>query len=90
MKGREAGGPSAPPRVPGSHQPGLPCSSCAHRRPLRQCHTAARVTTWPTTTREGNRLPEGSMATTQNLQGCPSCTGNRLLQARQAPSRHAG
>lgn len=61
----------------GSHQRRLPCSSCTRRRPLRQCHTAARVTTWPTTTREGNRLPEGSMAL-----GCPAAdrAGRAALQ----------
>ena len=46
----------------GSCQRRLPCTSCPRQRPLRQCHTAARVTTWPTTTSDGNRLPEGSMA----------------------------
>lgn len=62
----------------GSHQRRLPCSSCTRRRPLRQCHTAARVTTWPTTTREGNRPPEGSMAL-----GCPAAdrAGRAALQA---------
>lgn len=53
----------------GCCQPRLPCSSRARQRPLRQCHTAARVTTWPTTTREGNRPPEGSMALAPDSHG---------------------
>ena len=66
----------------GSCQRRLPCTSCPRQRPLRQCHTAARVTTWPTTTSDGNRLPEGSMAL--GLHGCgqsgrslPSLPGRR-------------
>lgn len=55
-------GDRSPARPGGSCQRRLPCTSCTRQRPLRQCHTAARVTTWPTTTSEGNRLPEGSMA----------------------------
>lgn len=58
--GRGGVGPCQQPKAVAAS--GLPCSSCACRRPLRQCHTAARVTAWPTTTREGKRLPEGSMA----------------------------
>lgn len=99
IQGRERGGPSsAPPSAPWpaggkKQQPrgwppsALPCSSCTRGRPRRQCHTAARVTTWPTTTREGNRLPEGSMA----LEA-PACVLGRrsrpsegLLQAGKPP-----
>lgn len=97
----KGGGPSprAPPPAPwagavagdsgpgGSRHRRLPCSSCARQRPLRQRHTAARVTTWPTTTREGNRLPEGSMAlglrgrrrSTQGRPSEPRCERRRPL-----------
>lgn len=71
----------------GSCQRRLPCSSCARQRPLRQCHTAASVMIWPTTTREGNRLPEGSMALGPHGRGRSrrSSPSEPLCEAGQTP-----
>lgn len=68
----------------------LPCSSCGPRRPLRQCHTAARVTTWPKTTREGKRLPDCSMTATQSRHSSPCCARNLLFQGQTVPSLGGG